>query len=132
MTNAAYPPPKVMTLEVTVFAAPLWGAPAADTFRNLRPFYLVYRKHSFAVSAVRFKFEHEHRYGDWQAVSMVPGNDICALETESHEFLLLGFVPPGVLFDAELRCYDTQGRIGIAEGHRLIALENRPFELARL
>ncbi len=133
MTNSAYSQPRVMKLEVAAFAVPTWGAPAEDdSFRNLRPFYLVYRKHSLTVSAVRFKFENERRYRDWQTVSVIPGDDTCSWETESDEFLLLGFVSPGVPFDAELRCCDAQGRIGIAEGHGLIALESRPFQFAHL
>ncbi len=37
MTKAAYPPPKVMTLEVTVFAAPLWGAVMRKNLVGITP-----------------------------------------------------------------------------------------------
>jgi hypothetical protein len=92
-------------------------------FRICGPFYLVYRRPLFTVSAVRFRFEDEKHYRDWQVVSVVPGDDTWASDTESHEWLLLGFIFAGIRFDTQLRCCTTQGRVGIAECHRLIALE---------
>lgn len=133
MTKTAYFRPRVGKFESAVFPGPTWGAAAEDkSFRNLRPFYLVCHKQPFLVSAVRFKFEGEEAYRDWQTVSVEPGDDICVLNTVDHTWLLLGFVPAGVRFDAQLRCCDKEGRIGIAECQSLIAVESRSFELAHL
>jgi hypothetical protein len=133
VTKAAYSPPRLRQFESAVFLTPTWDAPAEDnSFRNLRPLYLVCRKQQFSVSAVRFKPEGEQEFRDWQAVSVVDGNDICLLGIKAHTWLLLGFIPPGVRFEVELRCCDAHGRIGIAGCHNLIALESRSFELAQL
>ena len=132
VTKTAYVPPRLGQYEPAFFSAPIWVEEEMDSFRNLRPFYLVCRTARFSVSAVNFKLEGDQGYRGWQAVSVVADDDSFPPHTKVHKWFLLGFVPVGVRFNLQLRCLDAQGRIGLARCYNLIALGVRSFELAQI
>jgi hypothetical protein len=132
MLKRAYSPPKLSRFQAMVFSELVWQSSAEDEpFRHLRPFYLVYRKQQLTPLAVRLKFEGDKEYRDWQAVGDVPGLHSNELREEaSHGWILLGYVPPAVRFEARLMWRDREGRHGFAVARTLVADENKAFEFA--
>lgn len=132
MTKRAYCPPKLSRFQAMVFSELAWESPDEDEpFRRLHPFYLVYRKQEVMPLAVRLRFEGDDDYHDWQAIGVVSALFSGESREEArHGWLLLGYVSPGVPFEAQLMCRDKHGRHGVAAARNLIADENKPFELA--
>lgn len=132
MSKRAYSPPQLSRFQAMVFSELTWQSPGEEeSFRCLRPFYLAYRKQETTPLAVRLKFEGEKKYRDWQAVGAVPAfHSEGPHEEVSHGWILLGYVPPAVRFEAQLMCCDRQGRHGVAIARNLVADESKRFELA--
>jgi hypothetical protein len=132
MSKRAYSPPKLSQFQAMVFSEMVWESSGEEeAFLRLRPFYLACRKQELTPLAVRLKFEGEQEYRDWQAVGPVlapcsggSGQDA------NHGWILLGYVPPAIRFEAQLMCRDTQGKHGVAVARNLVADENKTFELA--
>ena len=132
MSKRAYSAPQLSRIQAKVFSEVIWESSGEEEpFRRLRPFFLVYRMQQFTPLAVRLKFEGDKEYRDWQAVGAVPALHSDELREEaSHGWILLGYVPPAVRFEAKLMCRDRQGRHGVAIAQNLVADENRTFDLA--
>jgi hypothetical protein len=127
-----YSSPKVTRSQARLFSELIWESSGEDeSFRNLSPFYLVYRKQDLTAIGVRLRFEGDKEYGHWQAVGAVPPLDSDApCNEESLDWILLGYVPTAVRFDAKVRFRDAKGRHPIAIAHDLIVEEHETFELA--
>jgi hypothetical protein len=132
MSKRAYSPPKLSRFQAMVFSEPVWELSGEEEpFLRLRPFYLVYRKQEITALAVRLKFDGDKEYRDWQAVGAVPApHSGGSREDASHGWILLGYVPPALRFEAQFMCRDRQGRHGVAVAQNLVADENKTFELA--
>jgi hypothetical protein len=132
VSKRAYSPPQLSRSQARVFSELVWESSGEEEpFRRLRPFFLVYRMQEFTPLAVRLKFEGDKEYRDWQAVGAVPALHSDELREEaSHGWILLGYVPPAVRFEAKLMCRDRQGRHGAAIAQNLVADENKTFDLA--
>ncbi len=132
MSKRAYSPPKLSRFQAIVFSE--LGRESLgeeEAFRRLRPFYLAYRKQEITPLAVKLRFEGDKESRDWQAIGVVPDlHSDGSREETNHGWLLLGYVPPAVRFEAKLMCRDRQGRHGFAIARNLIAEENKRFELA--
>ena len=132
MSKRAYSPPRLSRIQARVFSELVWESSGEEeAFRSLRPFFLVYRMQQFTPLAVRLKFEGDEEYRDWQPVGAVPAVHSDELREEaSHGWILLGYVPPAVRFEAKLMCRDRQGRHGVAITQNLVVDGNKKFDLA--
>ena len=132
MSKRAYSPPKLSRIQAVVFSELVRESPGEEeAFLRLRPFYLVHRKQELTPLAVRLRFEGDKECRDWQAVGAVPARHSSgSREDEDYGWILLGYVPPAVRFEAQLMCRGAQGKQRIAVARNLIADENKTFELA--
>lgn len=132
MSKWAYSPPELSRFQAMVFSELVWELSGEEeAFLRLRPFYLVYRKQEITPLAVRLKFEGDKEYRDWQASAAVTAlHSYGSREEANHGWILLGYVPPAVRFEAQLMCRDRQGRHGVTVARNLVADENKTFELA--
>jgi len=130
MAKRAYSPPSLTQLESRVLSEPVWEPSGEDeSFRTLRPFYVVYSKRDFTVSAVCLKFDEDRDYQGWQPVATVaPQDSDTAYRDENYQWILIGYVPPGARFDAKLKLRDSQSGPGTAVVPDLVAFEDRPFQ----
>jgi len=130
MAKRGYSPPSLTQLESRVFSEPMWEPSGEDEpFRTLRPFYLVYSKQDFTVLAVRLKFYGDGDYQGWQPVATVaPVDSDVMYRDEDYQWILIGYVPPGVRFEAQLKLRDSHSRLGVTVVPDLVAFEGRPLQ----
>jgi hypothetical protein len=130
----AYSPPHLMQFESREVSEPVWGPWGEEaSFRLLRPFYVVYPKRDITTIAVSLEFQGDKEYSLWQPVAN-------SLPEESHsgdidkdfQWVLIGYVPPSVSFDAKLQLRDTESRLGLVVLRDPVAAEDRPFESIHL
>ena len=134
LLKRAYSPPRLTQFESREFSEPAWESPAeADSFRDLRPFYVVYPRRNFIAIAASLKFHGDKDYLDWQPVAnstpppSQPGNP-----DERHQWILIAYVPPNASFDAKLKFRDSQSRLGLTVLRDLVASGDRPFQSVHL
>lgn len=129
-----YSPPQVTQFESRGFSELAWESPGEDnSFRVLRPFYLVYSRYEFTVIAASLKFQGDKDYGGWQPVAnSAPPQSRIESSDEHYEWILIGYVPPNVDFDARLKLRDSQAKLGVAVLRDLVAFEDRPFQSVHL
>jgi len=134
LLKRAYSPPHLGQLESREFSEPAWESPdGGGSFRDLRPFYVVYPRRSFTAIAASLKFHGDTDYRGWQPVaSSAPQQEQLGDPDEHYEWILIGYVPPMVYFDAKLKLRDSQSRLGVAVVRDLIASEERPFQSVHL
>ncbi|MGB7848037.1 MAG: hypothetical protein WBL63_20670 [Candidatus Acidiferrum sp.] len=127
-TKRAFSPPSLTQFKSKISSEPAWESSDEDeSFETLRPFYLIYSKRHFTAIAVCLKFRGDQDYGGWQPVAPVTAQDSDARELdENHQWILIGYVPLGIPFDAKLKLQDSQSRLGVTVVHDLLALEDRP------
>jgi hypothetical protein len=130
----AYSPPHLTEFESRDVSEPAWGSSRDDeSFRLLRPFYVVYPKRSFTVIAASLKFHGDKDYGGWQPVAdSAPQQSNVELPDEQFQWILIGYVPPKASFDAKLKLRDSQSRLGITVVRNLVAAQDRPFHSVHL
>ena len=130
----AYFPPHLAQLESREFSEPAWESPGEeDSFRALRPFYVVYPKRNFTAIAASLKFQGDKDYRDWQPVAnSAPQQSPAEHPNEHYQWILIGYVPPNASFDAKLKLRDSQSNLGVAVLRDLVASEDRPFHSVHL
>jgi hypothetical protein len=110
-----------------------WERGDDASFQALRPFYLVHSKRDCAVLAVRLKFSGERTLQGWQPVATLPRQDADAGHPdEAYQLMLIGYVPPGVHFDAKLRLRDSESRPCVAVVRDLVVSDDRSFQPVHL
>jgi hypothetical protein len=130
----AYSPPHLTQFESRDFSMPAWESQGEDdSFRVLRPFYVVYPKLDFTAIAASLKFHGDRDYREWQPVAdSTPQQSRAGDPDEHHQWALIGYVPPNAAFDAKLKLRDSRSRLGIAVVHDLVASEDRSFQSVHL
>ncbi len=96
LLKRAYSPPRLTQFESREFSEPAWESPAEDdSFRDLRPFYVIYPRHNFIAIAASLKFHGDKDYMDWQPVanSTSPPSQ-SGNPDERHQWILIAYVPP--------------------------------------
>ena len=126
----AYFPPHLTQFESWEVPEPAWESPGEDeSFRVLRPFYVVYPRRDFTAIAAALKFHEDKDYGSWQpAANSVPEQSHAGQTDEPYHWLLIGYVPPNAYFDTRLKLRDSQSRLGVVVLRNLVAAEDRPFQ----
>ena len=126
----AYSPPRLTQFESREFSEPAWeSAGEDDSFRVLRPFYVVYPKCDFTAIAASLKFHGDKDYRAWQPVAnSAPQQSPREHSGEQYQWILIGFVPPKASFDAKLKLRNSQSNLGVAVLRDLVASEHRPFQ----
>jgi hypothetical protein len=133
MPKLSYSPPRFSPLESRALSELEWEPGDDEYFQTLRPFYLVHSKHDFAVLAVRLKFSGDRSYQSWQPVATVLRQDSDAgYSGGDYRWMLIGYVPPGIQFDAKLRLRDSQARSRVAVVRNLLASDDRAFQSVHL
>jgi len=127
VSKRAYSPPQLSRIQAKVFSEVVWESSGEDEpFRRLRPFFLVYRMQEFTPLAVRLKFEGDKEYRDWQAVGAVPALHSDELREEaSHGWILLGYVPPAVRFEAKLSVVTGKVDMGLQSRRTWLQTETK-------
>jgi hypothetical protein len=130
----AYSAPQLTQFDSREFPELSWESPGEDnSFRALRPFYLVYPRRKFTVIAASLKFRGDKDHGGWQPVAnSAPPQSHPEHSDEHYEWVLLGYVPPNVNFDARLKLRNSQSKLAIAVLRDLVATEDRPFQSVHL
>jgi hypothetical protein len=130
----AYSPPRLTHFESHEFSEPAWESPGGeDSFRALRPFYVVYPKHNFTAIAASLKFHGDKDYRAWHPVANSgPQQSPAEHPDEHYHWILIGYVPPNASFDAKLKLRDAQSNLGVAVLRDLVASEDRPFQSVHL
>jgi hypothetical protein len=134
LLKRAYSPPRLAEFESREFSEPAWELPAEDdSFRDLRPFYVIYPRRNFIAIAASLKFHGDKDYRAWQPVAnSSPQQSPAAHRDEHHQWILMAFVPPNASFDAKLKFRDSQSRLGFTVLRDLVASEDRPFQSVHL
>jgi hypothetical protein len=130
----AYSPPHLTQFESREFSEPAWQSPGEDdSFRVLRPFYVVYPKRNFTAIAASLKFYGDKDYRGWQPVAdSTPQQSQAGDRDDHYQWILIGYVPPKASFDAKLKLRDSQSRLSVAVVRDLVAPEDRPFQSVHL
>jgi hypothetical protein len=135
----AYSPPQLTQFESREISELSWESPGEDhSFQLLRPFYLVYPRREFTVIAASLKFQGEKDHRSWQPVANSappqsrPEPSVEHPSDEHYEWILLGYVPPNVNFDAKLKLRNPQAKLAIAVLRDLVATQDRPFHSIHL
>jgi hypothetical protein len=133
MPKLSYSPPRFSQLESRALSELEWEPDDDEYFQNLRPFYLVHSKHDFAVKAVRLKFSGDRTFQSWQPVATVPRQESDdGYSAGDYRWMLIGYVPPGIHFDAKLRLLDSESRSRVAVVRNLLASDDRAFQSVHL
>jgi len=133
MPKLSYSPPRFSQLESRALSEQEWESGDDEYFQSLRPFYLVHSKQDFAVLAVRLKFSGDRTYLGWQPVATVPCQDSDAgYSGGDYRWMLIGYVPPGVQFDAKLRLRDSESKSRVAVVRNLLVSDDRAFQSVHL
>ena len=130
----AYSPPRLTQFESREFSEPSWKSLGGDdSFRDLRPFYVVYPKRNFTAIAAALKFHGDQDYRGWQPVAIsTPPQSQAGPTDKQYQWILIGYVPTNASFDAKLRFSDSQSRLGVTLLRDLVASEHRPFQSVHL
>jgi hypothetical protein len=130
----AYSPPRLTQFESREFSEPAWESPAGDdSFRDLRPIYVVYPKRNFTAIAASLKLHGDKDYRDWQPVAnSAPPPSQTEHPDEHYQWILIAYVPPKASFDAKLKFRDSQSRLGVTVLRDLVASEHRSFQSVHL
>lgn len=134
LLKRAYSPPRLTQFESREFSEPVWESPAKDdSFRDLRPFYVIHPRRDCTAIAASLKFDRDKDYRDWQPVanSTPPPSQAGHLD-EHYQWILIAYVPPNASFDAKLQFRDSQSRLGLTVLRDLVASEDRPFQSVHL
>jgi hypothetical protein len=139
-----YSPPQLTQFESREFSELAWESPGEDkSFQVLKPFYLVCPKREFAIIAASLKFQGEKDHRGWQPVAnsappqshpqhsgehLSDGHP----SNEHYEWILLGYVPANVNFDATLKLRNPQAKLATAVLRDLVATQDRPFQSVHL
>ena len=134
LLKRVYSPPRLTQFESRELSEPAWESPGEDdSFRVLRPFYVVYPKREFTAIAASLKFHGDKDYRDWQPVAnSVPQQSPAEPPDEHYQWILIGYVPPKASFDAKLKLRDSQSNLSVAVVRDLVASEDRPFHSVHL
>jgi hypothetical protein len=134
LLKRAYSPPRLTQFESREFSEPAWESPDNDdSFRDLRPFYVVYPKRDYTALAASLKFHGDKDYRAWQPVAnSSPQQSPAAHRDEHYQWILIAYVPPNASFDAKLKFRDSQSRLGLTVLRDLVASEDRPFQSVHL
>lgn len=134
LLKRAYSPPHLTQFESRELSEPAWESLGEDdSFRVLRPFYVVYPKRNFTAIAASLKFHGDKDYRGWQPVAnSVPQQSPAEPPDEPYQWILIGYVPPNSSFDAKLKLRDSQSNLSVALVRDLVASENRPFHSVHL
>jgi hypothetical protein len=134
LLKLAYSPPRLTQFECREFSEPAWESPAEDdSFRDLRPFYVVYPKREYTALAASLKFHGDKDYRAWQPVAnSSPQQSPAEHRDEHYQWVLIAFVPPNASFDAKLKFRDSQSNLGLTVLRDLVASEDRPFQSVHL
>jgi hypothetical protein len=126
--------PRLTQFESRYVSEPAWeSAGEDDSFRVLRPFYVVYPKCDFTAIAASLKFHGDKDYRDWQPVAnSAPQQSPPEHSDEQYQWILIGFVPPKASFDAKLKLRNSQSNLGVAVLRDLVAAEDRSFQSVHL
>lgn len=130
----AYSPPHLMQFESREVSEPAWGSSGEEaSFQLLRPFYVVYPKRNITTIAASLKFRGDKEYSGWQPVAnSLPEESRSRDIDKNFQWVLIGYIPPKVSFDAKLQFRDTESRVGVVVLRDLVAAEDRPFESIHL
>jgi hypothetical protein len=134
LLKRAYSPPQLTQFVSREFSELAWESPGADnSFQILRPFYLVYPGREITVIAASLKFQGDKDHRSWQPVAnSAPPESDAEHSDEHYEWILIGYVPPNVNFDARLKLRNSQSKLAIAVLRDLVATEDRPFHSVHL
>jgi hypothetical protein len=134
LLKRAYSPPHLTQFESREFSELAWESSSEDnSFRLLRPFYLVYPRREFTVIAASLKFQGDKDHRSWQPVAnSAPPRSHAEPSDEHYEWILIGYVTPNVNFDATLKLRNSQSKLAIAVLRDLVAAEDRPFQSVHL
>lgn len=129
-----YSSPHVTQFESREISEPAWELPGEDeSFRVLRPFYLVHPGRNFTPIAASLKFSGDNEFRSWQPVAnSSPQPPDAGNVGEPYEWILIGYVPPNAYFDTRLQLRDSRSRMGVVVLRDLVAAENRPFHSVHL
>ena len=129
-----YSPPQLTQFESREFSELAWESSGEDkSFRDLRPFYLLYPRLEFTVIAASLKFQDDKDHREWQPVAnSAPPQSPLDSSQENYEWVLLGYVPPNVNFDARLKLRNPQSKLATAVLRNLVASEDRTFQSVHL
>jgi hypothetical protein len=130
LLKRAYSPPHLTQFESREFLEPAWESLAGDaSFRDLRPFYLVYPRRNFTAVAASLKFHGDKDYRGWQPVAnSAPQQSRAGFPDERYQWILIGYVAPNSHFDAKLKLRDSQLRLADVVVRDLIAPQDRAFQ----
>jgi hypothetical protein len=130
----AYSPPRLTQFESRQFSEPAWESPDSDdSFRDLRPFYVVYPRRNFTPIAASLKLHGDKDYRDWQPVAnSTPPPSQAGYPDEDYQWIVIAYVPPSASFDAKLKFRDAQSRLGVTVLRDLSASEERTFQSVHL
>jgi hypothetical protein len=130
----AYSPPQLTRLESRDVSEPAWESQDEDeSFRALRAFYVVYPRRNFTVVAASWKFHGDKEYRSWQPIAdSPPAGSTAGVPDEQYQWVLIGYVPPNVKFDAKLKLRDSQSKLGVALARSVVASQDRPFQSVHL
>jgi hypothetical protein len=134
LLKRAYSPPLLTHFESRELSEPAWESPAEDdSFRDLRPFYVIYPRRDYTAVAASLKFHGDKDYRAWQPVanSASPSSQ-AGYPGEHYQWILIAYVPPNACFDAKLRFRNSQSRLGLTVLRDLKASEDRPFQSVHL
>ena len=134
LLKRAYSPPHLIQFESRELSEPAWESPESDdSFRDLRPFYVIHPKRDYTAIAASLKFHGDKDYMDWQPVAnSAPPPTQAGYPNEHYQWILIAYVRPNASFDAKLQFRDSQSRLGLTVLRDLIASENRPFQSVHL
>jgi hypothetical protein len=134
LLKRAYSPPHLTQFESREFSEPAWQSSGEDdSFRVLRPFYVVYPRSDFTAIAASLKFHGDKDFRDWQPVAnSAPQQSPAEQPDEPYQWILIGYVPPNARFDAKLKLRDSQSNLSVTVIRDLVAPEDRPFQSVHL
>ena len=133
MSKRSYSPPHLREFASGALSDLEWEPGDDGSFQALRPFYLVHAKRDGAVLAVRLKFSGDRTFQGWQPVATVASQDADAGHPdEAHQWMLIGYVPPGIQFDAQLRLSDSESRPRVGVMRDLLVPGDRSFQSVHL
>lgn len=132
--KCAYSPPHLTQFESREVSEMAWELPGEDnSFQLLRPFYVVCPKRDITAIATCLKFHGDKDYRNWQPVAnSAPQQSHPEHPDEVYQWILIGYVPPKVSFDAKLKFRDSQSKLAIALVRNLVAAEDRRFQSVHL
>lgn len=134
LLRRAYSPPHLTQFESREFSEPAWESRAEDdSFRDLRPFYVIHPRRDYTAIAASLKFHGDKDYMDWQPVANSAAPPSQAGDPNEHyQWILIAYVRPNATFDAKLQFRDSQSKLGVTVLRDLVAYQDRPFQSVHL